>query len=173
MPPYCTSADVNQYINNIPVKSGTSISAFIQDAADEMHMYAGGLYEIPFAFADGTAAAQITATTRILQTLNAKLAAGWMILAATITQEKEAVHAYAQSLVDGVVDHLERIRDEDLVLTGLKADYDRSNDLIRPIKVLISSPDGKDEASDEASFYNRPYTEIANPLFEVTGGPDV
>ena len=171
---YATSDDLDQYIRKIPTASGVlDKDTFIANAATEINTAGIGLYKLPFEILSSVDAATSGVTSDILNIWNAKLGAGYLILAATISQENEAVHAYGKMLVDQVLDELERVKEQKIVLIGATADTTLADNKIKPVQALNSSPDGEDSALDDKSFFNRSYDEIGNPDDEVTGGPDL
>ena len=170
---YCTSADLDQYLGKIPVASGLNKDTFIDRAADEIHLRAAGIYKVPIEIKSSVDSVTSGVTTNILKLWNAKLAAGYLILAASITQENTEVHDYGKMLVDTTIEELERMKKQELVLVGATADTTPTDDLARPTKSLISSPDGTETALDDDSFFNRPYKQIGDKDYEVEGGPDL
>jgi len=170
---YCQESDMNQYLGGIPIASGITKTTFIERAADEIHTAGIGLYEIPFVIESSVSTITSGATANILKNWNAQLSAGRIILAASITQENFAVHDYGNMLIKDVLDNLEKLTTQKIVLAGCTADTSALDDKIKPMKALISSPDGTDTALDDKSFFNRPYEQVGDKSYEVDGGPDL
>jgi hypothetical protein len=171
--PYCSQDDLNQYLGMIPTASGLDKDIFLARAEDEIHLRAIGLYKVPFEVISSIDSITSGVATNILKTWNAKLSAGYLIMAASITQENVAVHEYGSSLIDNTIAELERMKKQEFVIVGATIDTTPADNLAKPTKTLISSPDGSDTPVDDKSFFNRPYKQVGEKNYEVTGGPDL
>lgn len=171
--PYASQNDLDQYLGMIPTASGLNKDTFLARAEDEIHLRAIGLYKVPFEILSSVDPITSGVSANILKTWNAKLAAGYLIMAASITQENTAIHEYGSSLIDTTITELERMKEQDLVLVGVTVDTTPADNLAKPTKSLISSPDGTDTPVDDNSFFNRPYDQVGEKNYEVTGGPDL
>lgn len=90
MPAYCTVVDL--LIGDIPTSAALDPAKYVQDAADEIDSKIGFIYTTPIVDAPRP-------VTLLLKRINAHLASGRLILAATITGEMDQLNAYGASLV--------------------------------------------------------------------------
>ena len=170
---YAITTDLDQILSQLPVASGVSRQAFLDSAEAEIHTAMIGLYKVPVEVLSTVATTISGVTYNILKSIEQDLAAGRLILSLATTNENEQIHDYGKFLVDGATSKLKDIKTRVLILPGATVDEDRTDDNPRPNKVLFSAPDGKSTATDEKSFFNRPYEQVANPSNEVTGGIDI
>lgn len=168
---YCTEDDVLQRVNNVAIKSGVDVTTFINDAVSDIHMAAVTLYIVPFGTNDGISSVASGAVSDILRDITARRAAGRLILSATINQENDNIHAFAEEMITSTDEFLKRLRKREQVLPGLALDTDKSDDFSKKMSIQISSPDGTESVKDSESYYNRPYDSIGDKSYPVTRGP--
>lgn len=144
---YCTVEDL--LIGDIPTGGALDPAKYVADAADEMDSKIGFRYVTP-----------VTSTVRpvilLLKRINAHLASGRMILAATISAEGEQLNAYGQSLVADAMLAIEAIASGEMPLPNVQI----NTDVIEPVDpdaevigpVLISN---LDHESHVEAFYGR------------------
>lgn len=143
---YCEVKDL--LIGDIPTGGGLDPVKYVNDAADEIDSKIGFVYVTP-----------ITSIVRpvvlLLKRINAHLASGRMILAATISAEGDQLNAYGQSLVADSMLAIEAIASGEILLPGATI----NTDVIPPIDPLapVSGPlliSNLDTVSRVESFYN-------------------
>ncbi len=168
---YCTEDDVQQRINKVGIKSGVDVSTFIADAESDIHMAAVTLYDIPFATNTGISSIASGVVSDILRDVTARRAAGRLILSATISQESDNIHAFAEDMIQSTDKFLQRLRKREQVLPGLVLDTDKSDDFSKSVSMGQSSPDGETTAIDKKSYFNRPYGEVGDKDNKISEGP--
>jgi phage gp36-like protein len=145
---YCTTVDL--LIGDIPTSTELDPAKYVNDAADEIDSKIGFVYDTPI---DVNSVPRPVAL--LLKRLNAHLASGRLILAATILSEDARLNAYGQSLVDQVQAALQQIVEGKVPLAGVDMN-DEVPQIQRTAKILSSNHD-PESAVD--AFYER----IANP----------
>jgi phage gp36-like protein len=144
---YCAVSDL--LIGDIPTSAELDPQKYVNDAADEIDSKIGFVYETPIP----------TTVPRpvvlLLKRLNAHLASGRLILAATITGEDVRLNAYGQSLVDEVQAALQMIVDGKLPL----AQADLNDEVPRAEQTSRVLHANQDAESAVDAFYGR----VANP----------
>jgi hypothetical protein len=159
---YCTTADVDQIIGKLPIASGISVQAFLDDAWGEMHTYMLGIYDIPITVSAGTPSTTSGIVSNILNTIQKELAGGMLLLSLDTTSENANIHAYGEYLVGQAEKKLQDIQAQLLILPGVALDTDITDNVAKPGRVLSGSP-------DSASYFNRPYDEVGKVT--IDGGP--
>lgn len=95
--PYCTVADL--LIGDIQTSAQLDPQKYVNDAADEIDSKIGFRYTTPI---QPESAGTPRPVVLLLKRLNAHLATGRLILAATISANQEELNAYGASLVEDV-----------------------------------------------------------------------
>lgn len=149
---YCEVIDL--LIGDLPTSAALNPQKYVNDAADEIDSKIGFVYTtpIPIGITDLTPRPVVL----LLKRLNAHLATGRMILAATIIAEDQQLNAYGKTLVGECITTINLIATGQLIL--IQVSTTGSSALPPPHVPLIANVDS--ESSVEA-FYNR----IANPLY--------
>ncbi len=172
---WAIDADVDSILGNIPIGSGVSRTDFLNKAADEMNAYFSSLYTLPITIPSSVSSVISGVTTNTLKSINQDLAAGWLLLSIDTVHEDVALHSFAKDLEKRALDKLKMIQATKMVLTGVTQDTDPSDNVVRPMKILSSSPDGKSvnmnqsssKATDQSSYFNRPIDEVGDPAYTV------
>ena len=151
MAAYCTTADL--LIGDIPTSAGLDPAKYVQDAADEIDSKIGFVYQtpIPVGPSDGTPRPVVL----LLKRINAHLASGRLILAATIPAESERLNAYGRSLVRESEEAIQAIASGQIILDGVLP-----GGLAMPAKAIPKILNGDAESSVDA-FYDR----VVNPHY--------
>lgn len=170
---YATATDVDQVIGKLPVASGVLRQGFLDSAEAIMHTYMTGLYNVPIEVKSDVPTTISGVTYNILNTIQKNLAAGNLLLSLTTSTENLAIHEYGKYLVETATITLENIKTQKMILPGATLDTDKSDDVVRPVTMQYSSPDGSDVAKDSGSYFNRPYKQVANKDNEIIGGIDL
>lgn len=154
---YCEVVDL--LIGDIPTSAALSPQKYVNDAADEIDSKIGFVYEtpIPVDVTDPTPRPVVL----LLKRLNAHLATGRMILAATILAEDVQLNAYGRSLVADCELTINQIAIGQLLLDGVLPSG--LNALPGPHVPMILN---KDTESAVDAFYDR----IANPGYSFVYG---
>ena len=155
---YCEIVDL--LIGDLPTSLALSPQKYVNDAADEIDSKIGFVYEtpIPVDTFDPTPRPVVL----LLKRLNAHLATGRMILAATIIAEDEQLNAYGKRMVEDAELTLVHISTGQLLLDGVLTSG--LSALPAPHVPMIMN---KDTESAVDAFYDR----IANPSYTfVTNG---
>lgn len=158
----------------MPVGSGTDRTHFINKATDKMNAAFAGIYQIPIEIPSTVATVVSGATTNLLKSINQDYAAGLLLLSLSAVHEIDNLHSYAMEMKRSAISEINKIHKRELVLVGVIADTDPSDDAPRASKIKVDSPDGKSNiaqtsanATDEKSYFNRPHNEIGNPSKDV------
>lgn len=144
---YSTRADL--LTGDVQFGSTIDPDKYVGDAADEMNVRIGMVYELP-----------LPALASHLQTLlvliNNRLASGRLIMAAATASQDRNLHAYGQSLVELAFADLSDILNGTIVLDGATRKVDESRNLGPSITNFddVSSVDVM-----EAAMYPTPGTE--------------
>lgn len=117
---YCTVGDL--LIGDIPTSGELNPEKYVNDAADEIDSKIGFQYETPV---DVRSVPRPVAL--LLKRLNAHLASGRLILAATISAEDERLNAYGESLVASVELSLTAIATGEQLLPGAPINEETAN----------------------------------------------
>lgn len=149
MAAYCTVADL--LIGDIRPSEALDPQKYVNDAADEIDSKIGFVYTtpIPVDGASGTPRPVVL----LLKRINAHLASGRMILAATIATEDRQLNAYGADLVAQAELAIQQIADGQIILDGVAPG---TSSVPASAKPLISN--GDTESAVDA-FYNR----VVNP----------
>lgn len=145
---YCEVVDL--LIGDIPTGGALDPQKYVNDAADEIDSKIGFRYATPV---DTDAAPR--PVTLLLKRINAHLASGRLILAATITVEDKQLNAYGQSLVDGAQFAIEQIATGVSLLPDVPASP-TAGDIGNRQKIVSANVDPE---SNVEAFYDR----IARP----------
>lgn len=143
---YCTVADL--LIGDIPTGGALDPAKYVNDAADEIDSNIGFRYNTPVI-------SILRPVVLLLKRINAHLASGRMILAATISAEGEQLNAYGQSLVADAMLAIEAIASGEMALPGATI----NTDTVVPVDPLepLAAPiliNNLDPASHVESFYS-------------------
>lgn len=146
---YCTVQDL--LIGDIPTGGQLDPLKYVNDAADEIDSKIGFQYETPV-----DVASVPRPVVLLLKRLNAHLASGRLILAATISAEDERLNAYGQNLVDSVELTLVAIATGEQLLPGAPINEETANPQDHSVSsnafALIAN---LDRESHVEAFYNR------------------
>lgn len=112
---YCDVEDL--LLGDLILPPEISKGGYIQAAANEIDARIGSLYKVPVII-DPDKIEQFKATIIFLQSVNARLASGRILMAAAATLELNVVHAYARNLVDSALSDLEQIKERKIILQG-------------------------------------------------------
>ena len=155
MAAYCTTDDL--LTGNIPTPAYLSPQKYVDDAANEIDSKIGFIYETPVDISPSSPVSR--PAILLLQRLNAHLASGRLLMAASAGQEESQVHAYGWQLV----------KDATLALAELASgspELDGAPKLpVGDQKVTAPLVSNKDAESNVEAFYDR----IANPSFSFLG----
>lgn len=151
MPAYCTTADL--LIGDIRPSEALDPQKYVNDAADEIDSKIGFVYETPIPV--DAASATPRPVILLLKRINAHLASGRMILAATIATEDRQLNAYGASLVADSELAIQQIASGDIILDGVTPG---AGSIPSSAKPLISN--GDTESAVDA-FYDR----VVNPNY--------
>ena len=113
---YCTTADL--LLGDISTSTALDPAKYVNDAADEIDSKIGFRYQTPVA---NTAPRPVLL---LLKRLNAHLATGRLILAATISANQEELNAYGASLVNDAMLTLTAIAEGEMPLPGTTVNPD-------------------------------------------------
>ena len=147
---YCEVVDL--LIGDIPTSAKLDPQKYVNDAADEIDSKIGFVYTTPIPVFDPTPRPVVL----LLKRLNAHLATGRMILAATILMEDKILNAYGKTLVADVEASLVLIGTGQLILDGVIPSG--LNALPKAHVPLIMN---KDSESAVDAFYDR----VVNPAY--------
>ena len=111
---YCEVVDL--LIGDLPTSAALSPQKYVDDAADEIDSKIGFVYETPIDTAAGGSTPR--PVVLLLKRLNAHLATGRMILAATIIAEDERLNAYGARMVADAELAISQIATGAMVLDG-------------------------------------------------------
>lgn len=148
MAAYCTTADL--LIGDIRTSTALDPQKYVQDAADEIDSKIGFVYETPIPV--DAASTTPRPVILLLKRLNAHLASGRMILAATIAAEDKELNAYGKRLVEDVEAALASIADGSTLLDGV---VKGTLQLAPRPAPLISNGDSESAVDAFYSFYGR------------------
>lgn len=155
---YCSTADL--MIGDISTSAALDPAKYVADAADEIDSHIGFRYVTPISTETPPTPAPVVL---LLKRLNAHLATGRLILAATVLQEDVKLNAYGQSLVDSVLLSLALISSGQMVLVDVPPAPGNSADTLNPHVPLVSNGDGESAVD---AFYDR----VANPNYSFVTG---
>jgi hypothetical protein len=153
-------ADVlDMIVGDIPESPALPKQKYIDDAADEIDSKIGFVYATPIDVSEGGSTPR--PVRLLLKRLNAHLASGRYIMAATVNAEDENLNAYGKSLVESVELSLALIATGKMVLD----DVEKETNVTLPRKgiPMISVADAE---SNVEAFYNR----TANPNYPAPHG---
>lgn len=158
---YCTVADL--LIGDIRQSAALDPEKYVNDAADEIDSKIGWVYQTPIPVETNTPTGSPAAATPrpvqlLLKRINAHLASGRMILAATVAAEQDQLNAYGASLVAEAELAIGQIASGQLVLDGVTAGTGSTPSKPRP---LIANGDSESYVD---AFYNRVVNPEANTL---------
>lgn len=151
---YCEVIDL--MIGDIRPSDALDPQKYVNDAADEIDSKIGFVYETPIPITGGSSAPR--PVVLLLKRLNAHLATGRMILAATIASEDEQLNAYGKRLVEDCELTIAMIADGKLILDGVTP-----GEMARPPRPVPLLLNGDDESAVDA-FYDR----VVNPNYRPT-----
>ena len=157
MAAYCTVADL--LIGDIPTSGALDPAKYVQDAADEIDSKIGFVYTTPIPV--DTASGTPRPVVLLLKRINAHLASGRLILAATIPAENERLNAYGRSLVREAEEAIQAIADGLIILDGIAP-----GGFALPAKPMPKILNGDAESAVDA-FYDR----VVNPNYTFTYRP--
>lgn len=149
---YCEVVDL--LIGDLPTSAALSPQKYVSDASDEIDSKIGFVYETPIDVV--TAGVTPRPVVLLLKRLNAHLATGRMILAATIIAEDKQLNAYGARMVADCELTMSQIATGALVLDGTVPSG--LNGLPPPHVPMILN---KDEESAVDAFYDR----VVNPSY--------
>lgn len=147
---YCEVIDL--LIGDIPTSAKLDPQKYVNDAADEIDSKIGFFYETPIPTSDPTPRPVVL----LLKRLNAHLATGRMILAATILSEDIQLNAYGRTMVADCELSMSQIASGALVLDGVTGSG--LNSLPQSHIPMILN---KDAESAVDAFYDR----VVNPTY--------
>lgn len=145
--PYCGVVDL--LIGDIATGGALDPTKYVSDAADEIDSKIGFRYVTPVVTNNVPRPVAL-----LLKRLNAHLASGRLILAATISAEDERLNAYGENLVASVELSLLAIAEGEQVLplTPINTDtVDPTIGTARPFALIKN----EDPESNVSAFYNR------------------
>lgn len=137
---------VDLLVGDIPLGGALDPVKYVNDAADEIDSKIGFRYTTPVN-------STLRPVTLLLKRLNAHLATGRLVLAATISAEDERLNAYGQSLVDEVMLTLEAIASGELPLPGATINPDVPTQESTSTEPILMGQ--KDPESQVEAFYDR------------------
>jgi phage gp36-like protein len=108
---YCGEDDL--LLNNVQLSTSLSRLRYVQDAAEEIDSYLGWRYVTPVDISETSPVPKPVKLT--LKRLNAHLATGRLILAASMGIEDDNLHAYGESLVAATSSILKELSTGDLL----------------------------------------------------------
>jgi len=150
---YCAVGDL--LLGDVTVGGTINRQLYVDQAADEMDAKLGWLYETPIAEAvEGYEGPALDPSMPrheklLLKNINAKIATARLIMAVSINEEGNAVHAYALRMLKEGNDELLMIANGDLVLTAPRVETPSGTVLTRTPGVV-----NIDEESLLDPFYN-------------------
>lgn len=110
---YCTASDIeNLKLPGAIIGDDVDVSAFVQQAADEMNIALKSIYVVPIVSTNPD-------DHRILRSINTNLGAARLVAALAASSENESIYAYARSLEKQAISGYEA--DESVLIPGLKA----------------------------------------------------
>lgn len=149
---YCETADL--LIGDLPTSLALAPLKYVNDAADEIDSKIGFVYATPIPVE--VVGSVPRPVVLLLKRLNAHLATGRMVLAATLISEDKQLNAYGLSLVADCELTISQIAGGQLVLAGVTPGG--LNSLPAAHVPLIANLDSE---SNVAAFYDR----ISNPNY--------
>lgn len=149
---YCTVADL--LIGDITTSTALNPDKYVNDAADEIDSKIGFRYATPVPISGADPAPR--PVILLLKRINAHLASGRLILAATISANQEELNAYGQSLVNDAQLAIQQIAEGELILIGVDPAPDlpaspTDPDLLLSLQPVLHS--NVDAVSQVESFY--------------------
>ena len=112
---YIDPDQVQAHLGDMAVSSTIQLDAVAADAADEMNVRLGERYVVPL---DLDAAALLPHHRRLVEQINARLAAGRLIMAIASPSEDRDLHNYGKYLVDLAMGDLDLIVSGRVLLGG-------------------------------------------------------
>lgn len=149
---YCETVDL--LIGDIPVSGALDPAKYVQDAADEMDSKIGFVYETPIDVDPSSSTPR--PVILLLKRINAHLASGRLILAATIPAEGDRLNAYGRTLVRESEEAIEAIASGEIILDGVPR-----GTMTLPYKAVPLIANGDAESIVDA-FYDR----VVNPNYQ-------
>ena len=148
---YCEIIDL--MIGDLPTSAALDPQKYVNDAADEIDSKIGFVYTtpIPHNITDATPRPVVL----LLKRINAHLATGRMILAATLLAEDKQLNAYGQALVNDSEIAISQIAAGQMILDGV---------LRSGLKAVVAHTPmilNKDSESSVDAFYDR----VVNPNY--------
>lgn len=152
---YCEVIDL--LIGDLPTSAALSPQKYVNDASDEIDSKIGFVYTTPIPITAGATTPR--PVVLLLKRLNAHLATGRMILAATIIAEDKELNAYGKRMVADCELTLVQIATGQLLLDGVIPSGLNALPLAHVPMIL-----NKDTESAVDAFYDR----VVNPGYRFT-----
>lgn len=157
---YCTETDL--LIGDLPTSAALSPAKYVSDAADEIDSKIGFVYTTPIIVDPNDPNVVSRPVRLLLKRINAHLASGRMILAATIPAEDERLNAYGATLVAESELAIAQIADGTIPLEGVPTEPTTA-----PKKTTSPLLANVDAESNVEAFYDR----IGNPNYSFGYAP--
>lgn len=153
MATYSKDGDVSENLANVTMPSDLVIENFRTEAYNHINARLRNIYVVPVVSDDATDQA-------ILQSIEAKRAAGRMLLAVATLHEVENVSEYGKLLVAEANKEIDELKKEEVVLSSSATrDTDDSDE-------AIDVPIIQGGAADDYSTFDRPMSGIENDAVE-------
>lgn len=153
MATYCTDADVSEKLSNVTIPTDMQIESFRTAAYNRINAKLRRLYVVPIATTDVT-------DLGVLESIEANIAAGRLLMAVATLHEIESVSEYAKTLIAQGNSELNELLDEKVVLSEeAERATTTADDAIDPPRILGG-------ASDDYATFDRPMSGIENDAIE-------
>ena len=149
---YSNDKDVSSKYSHLKISSDVVVKEYREEAYNEINMKISSLYAIPI---DSTNVHDLA----YLKSIEARLAAGNILIAISTVDELEDVHEYGKFLIDQAYKKIEELLKQTIILKGATKDTDKSDNLIDAGKLQGS-------AADTYSTFDRPISGIENDAIE-------
>jgi len=149
---YSNDKDVASKYSHLKISSDVIVNEYREEAYNDINMRIKSLYIIPIDSVD-------TNDLAYLKSIEARLAAGNILIAVSTVDELEDVHEYGKFLIDQATSRIDELVKQNIVLKGATKDTDKSDNIIDAGKLQGSS-------ADSYSTFDRPISGIENDALE-------
>ena len=150
---YCKDNDITEKFSNVTLPQTIVVANYRNAAYNRINARLRRIYIVPIVSTDAIDQA-------ILQSIEANIAAGRVLLAVATLHEVENVHEYGKLLISQGEKELKELEEETVVLSsGAARDTDDSDEGIESARILGG-------AADDYPTFDRPMSGIENDALE-------
>lgn len=150
---YCKDADVSENLSNVTLPADLVVDNFRKEAYNHINARLRSIYVVPIDSTDEIDQA-------ILQSIEAKRAAGRILIAVATLHEMENISEYGKALMLEARIELDNLKKESVVLSlSAERDTDDSDE-------IIDGPRITGQAPDKEQTFGRPFSGIENDNVE-------